>query len=277
MQAWPGCQLPGEWGSPRHEGADVGSVNLSAHEVARLRCLVELAASAPPQPGMLATIMGELQELIGCDFVACLTIDAVARRTGHHEAIEAGDHSRATDEELEAAGGDDDPFFQRYWGSVCARPEGAGAPVTQAISQFRTVQQWRNDPMREVMEEDDPVIDEILLSYPTGPGRSRRVLIGRRGGRRFAERELLLATLLQPHLTQALRSATRLPTQPAASLTERQREILALVRVGLANKEIARSLDISPGTVRKHLENIYAELGVQSRTAAVAVAADAVM
>jgi DNA-binding CsgD family transcriptional regulator len=52
-------------------------------------------------------------------------------------------------------------------------------------------------------------------------------------------------------------------------LTNREREILALVAEGRTNGEVASALWISPATVRKHLENAYAKLGVTTRTAAV--------
>jgi DNA-binding CsgD family transcriptional regulator len=55
-----------------------------------------------------------------------------------------------------------------------------------------------------------------------------------------------------------------------AELSPREREVLELVRDGLRNAEIAEALWVSPGTVRKHLENIYEKLGVHTRTAAVA-------
>lgn len=54
------------------------------------------------------------------------------------------------------------------------------------------------------------------------------------------------------------------------SLTDREREILELVAAGKSNAEIAEAMWIAPGTVRKHLENVYEKLGVHSRTAAVA-------
>jgi DNA-binding CsgD family transcriptional regulator len=54
-------------------------------------------------------------------------------------------------------------------------------------------------------------------------------------------------------------------------LTAREREILDLVADGRTNAEIAEGLWISRGTVRKHLDHIYAKLGVHTRTAAVAV------
>ena len=57
---------------------------------------------------------------------------------------------------------------------------------------------------------------------------------------------------------------------PASALTAREREILDLVAEGRTNKGIAAQLWISPGTVRRHLENTYAKLGVHTRTAAVA-------
>jgi DNA-binding CsgD family transcriptional regulator len=54
------------------------------------------------------------------------------------------------------------------------------------------------------------------------------------------------------------------------SLTAREREILDLVAEGKTNAEIAEHLWVSPLTVRKHLENVYAKLGVHTRTAAAA-------
>jgi DNA-binding CsgD family transcriptional regulator len=53
-------------------------------------------------------------------------------------------------------------------------------------------------------------------------------------------------------------------------LSSREREILAWLARGKTNSEIAEALWIAPTTVRKHLENIYAKLGVRTRTAAVA-------
>ena len=52
-------------------------------------------------------------------------------------------------------------------------------------------------------------------------------------------------------------------------LTRRHWELLRLVAAGHTNLQISRRLGVSEGTVRKHLENIYARLQVSSRTAAV--------
>jgi DNA-binding CsgD family transcriptional regulator len=52
-------------------------------------------------------------------------------------------------------------------------------------------------------------------------------------------------------------------------LTPRESQILAWVARGKTNREVAELLWIAPTTVRKHLENVYAKLGVTTRTAAV--------
>ncbi len=52
-------------------------------------------------------------------------------------------------------------------------------------------------------------------------------------------------------------------------LTPRESEILEWVALGKTNPEIAEILLIAPTTVRRHLENVYAKLGVHTRTAAV--------
>jgi two-component system nitrate/nitrite response regulator NarL len=56
-------------------------------------------------------------------------------------------------------------------------------------------------------------------------------------------------------------------------LTSREREIVrALASGGLSNKDVGRKLNLSEGTVKVHLHNIYTKLGVKTRTALVALA-----
>ena len=109
---------------------------------------------------------------------------------------------------------------------------------------------------------------ELIMPLPAAPGVARRLVFFRGPGRPFSDADRDMAVLLQPHIADALRlqsrrAATRL-------LTGRQCELLRLVAAGHDNIAIACELGLSPATVRKHLENAFARLGVSSRTAAVA-------
>ncbi|MEF7615515.1 LuxR C-terminal-related transcriptional regulator [Aquincola sp. MAHUQ-54] len=55
-----------------------------------------------------------------------------------------------------------------------------------------------------------------------------------------------------------------------ASLSDREREVLALLADGQSNKLIARAMSISPHTVKRHVANLLDKLGVQTRTQAAA-------
>ncbi|MFF0479250.1 response regulator [Streptomyces sp. NPDC004284] len=59
---------------------------------------------------------------------------------------------------------------------------------------------------------------------------------------------------------------------PAEALTKRELEVLQLVGEGLSNQQISKALFLSQATVKSHLVHIFAKLGVDSRTAAVAAA-----
>ena len=51
------------------------------------------------------------------------------------------------------------------------------------------------------------------------------------------------------------------------SLTSREREVVLALAEGLSNKGVGRRLNLSEGTVKVHLHNIYSKLGVKNRTA----------
>ena len=57
--------------------------------------------------------------------------------------------------------------------------------------------------------------------------------------------------------------------RPLAGLTKRELEILTAIARGATNRQVAQQIFISEKTVARHLANIYAKLGVSSRTAAV--------
>lgn len=74
------------------------------------------------------------------------------------------------------------------------------------------------------------------------------------------------AGLLRHIAAQA--NGRRAASQPPL-LTERERDVLALIRGGLSNKEIAGALCISVSTVKNHVHNVLSKLGVGARADAV--------
>jgi DNA-binding NarL/FixJ family response regulator len=78
-----------------------------------------------------------------------------------------------------------------------------------------------------------------------------------------ANLEALLRFAQEPDTADALPNA-----EPAGTLTAREAEVLRLVAQGKTDPQIAGELIISEKTVGRHLEHIFAKLGVSSRTAA---------
>ena len=79
-------------------------------------------------------------------------------------------------------------------------------------------------------------------------------------------------SILSPEATQALIHAASKPAQPGYDLSDREREVLALMVKGLNNSEIAGALVISLSTVKHHVSHILSKLSVTNRAEAVALA-----
>jgi LuxR family transcriptional regulator, maltose regulon positive regulatory protein len=67
-----------------------------------------------------------------------------------------------------------------------------------------------------------------------------------------------------------------LPSSPALpeQLSRREIEILRLIKSGMSNRLIAKALTVEESTIKTHINNLYSKLGVQSRTQAIARAAE---
>jgi DNA-binding CsgD family transcriptional regulator len=96
-------------------------------------------------------------------------------------------------------------------------------------------------------------------------------LLRERGAPRFAGPEVGMLRRLHPLLEHAYVYAPRPELLPGhapavAGLTPREAEVAQLVAIGATNAEIARALSVSLATVKTHLTQIYAKLGLRSRT-----------
>ena len=94
-------------------------------------------------------------------------------------------------------------------------------------------------------------------------GEERLVVRFVRGRGKDESDVLLLERTIDPLSHESLR---------ALGLSPRESEVLRLAALGSQSAAIADDMSISPATVRKHFENVYRKLGVQSRGAAVATA-----
>lgn len=116
-------------------------------------------------------------------------------------------------------------------------------PLRDLIETLASYRPWRPaSPGRPILVQGDAgVLDAVVVPSPIGP----HVL------------------LLRPHEPTT-------STLKAAGLTRRQVEVALALAGGGTNAEIARTLGIAPGTLKKHLEHIFDRLGVTNRAAAIA-------
>ena len=125
-----------------------------------------------------------------------------------------------------------------------------GKPTARSPFPVR-VERWLA-AQREVVRRDDAL---TLLRPLSAPADGRRIIL----------RYLPAGSTHPDAITIGVPVATGGGDLESFRLTQREAEVTHLVITGLANKEIARRLDVAPGTVRKHLDNIYRKIGVQSR------------
>jgi DNA-binding CsgD family transcriptional regulator len=221
-------------------------------------------ASEEPFPREL---LMRLVTLVGCREVSYCEIDRRRRHVTLRSDTDAA-WTKQTEEE------------EAYWATLHEHPirrhrTGTGQLGAVKLYDFVTPRQLRRTQFyADYFRPFSPAPYLMSLGLPAPAGWTRSFLLLREQTD-FGERERTLLDLLQPHLLQ-LRRITEVRRQvratvaaaPQDALTEREREVLAYVAEGLRNREIARELWITPGTVRKHLDNIYAKLDTHTRTAA---------
>jgi DNA-binding CsgD family transcriptional regulator len=220
--------------------------------MAILDVVAELPVGIDEELTALAACVG-LQRLVPCDELGYSILDRDKRRIIAYVSPVHDD-----------GGGDETTFWSiepdhplcRAGYPVCLLSEQVGP---RALHASRVYAEWYT-PLA--------INDEAKLELGRHGGVSRTFMFSRSGSGRFSRRDREVLEVIRPHLV-------RLFSPPSAStvLTRREQEILTAVGRGMSNKEIARQLAISSGTVRKHLENIFAKLGVHSRTAAIATTA----
>ena len=225
-----------------------------------LSAVLEFVELAWANAGRLAFPLETLEalaELIPCDLIGYAEIDRVNRRILEHD----GD------------GGAEELFWQIIDVHPLCHHQQAYADFS-AMRLSDVVSRAQLVRTRVHAEWFAPV--GVVAELEVGLARSRKLtrnfVLSRTSGD-FSDRDVAVLQLVAPHLARIHElSRLRGAVEPdeRERLTAREAEVLELVAAGLTNAAIAERLWISPGTVKKHLDNVYAKLGVANRAAAVA-------
>ena len=119
------------------------------------------------------------------------------------------------------------------------------------------VQEW----LQKRALSDIKSADTIVLASDLGPLKLQFSYVGQ-----VAPEEILL------RLVEGEIENDNLVLKRKLQLTQRESEVLMWIARGKSNRDIAEILSLSPRTVNKHLEQVYAKLGVENRAAAAALA-----
>jgi DNA-binding NarL/FixJ family response regulator len=96
--------------------------------------------------------------------------------------------------------------------------------------------------------------------------------------RQVADDQAVIDPAVQQHLVNAIATAPAARSRPAqaaelpAGMTPREAEVLSLIAAGMSNTEIAERLVVSEGTVKSHVNHLFAKIGARDRAQAVAYA-----
>jgi DNA-binding CsgD family transcriptional regulator len=240
----------------------------SERDLRPLAGIVSARRADLPSEGLPLSLLADLKDQIRCDLVWLLGVDIGRQEYWFAQEIPPIDIPGREDLEW--------MHWEQYWDSEpCSYPDRTGdLRSVLKIADFYSTRQWHSTGMYSDVYRPLGFEHELQLCLPEalgpaqGPGRTVRLYFFRGSGPDFSERDRALLTLLRLHLHQAYLDAER-RRHPTPQLTPRHWDLLHLLAAGHTNTQIARRLGISEGTVRTHLENIYARLNVSNRTAAV--------
>src|SRR6476620_6500650 len=208
----------------------MGSLSSRERDV---QALVALTVPYPDDGGPLLpwALLRDLKDLVPCDW-----LEASFQDTPRWEITDQPfmpmENASGPSEDFQAL------YRTLYWSSSCSYPDRSGD--TSAVfrnTDLDSERQLRNKPMFVELYKPAGIERELFVCLSAGaPGRTVRLLFSR---------------------------------GPGADFTDQQVAMMTLVAQGCTDQQIARRLAISPATVSKHLENVYARLGVAGRVAAV--------
>lgn len=233
-------------------------MGLAVADLRRLCAAVDKNHLAQPGGSMPLSVLEALRELVPCDDVSYQVMDPIRESVHEIRSLEP-DETDTGAEEL---------FWRVFRTSpACNYPQQTGDFTNvRRATDFYSAREFRSSLVSELFRVQG-VRYETLIPLPPDGDIDHRIILWRYDGPDFSNRDQLLLTLLRPALAE-LDLALRL--RQSTPLTPRQSQLLELVADGLTNRQVAKQLGLSEGTVRRHLENSFERLGVRSRAAAAA-------
>ena len=247
---------------------------LKLKDIRRISRFVGVALDSNEDAPFPAAVLAELQALIPADSVFFAESDRVAQ-AGLSDSFVGVEEIQAPEENY---------WPIRHQSPICEFQERTGDWRAVRKSDFIGRRELHRRAIYHDWFRPWGVEHQLAAGLDSPLTHAKTFLFARRDGSDFSERDRDVLDALLPwlarlyrvaqdrrRLRQALGRLDHTESEVAVRLvTAREREVLELVREGLTNAEIARTLWVAPGTVRRHLENAYAKLGVHTRTAAVA-------
>jgi two-component system nitrate/nitrite response regulator NarP len=138
-------------------------------------------------------------------------------------------------------------------------PDGSGMDVLRAVRaqgvRLRVILLTAGIEDSALMEAQSLKVDGMVLKN-SDPAFLLECLEAVQAGRNWVD----------PELRGRIEKISEFATTERPSLAPRERELIKYVRQGLRNREIARELGVTEGTVKVYLHNVFAKLGVKNRT-----------
>jgi DNA-binding CsgD family transcriptional regulator len=259
-------------------------VELPARTLRRCLDFADLLLDVRDFPGIDDVLLGGLAELLHSDLAIYHQID---RRVG--EEVSVG-WPRQTYRAEHLTGYAELMMWHPITIYALAGPR---SPQPVRTSDWLSRRQWHASPLYQDCYRLLGLDDQIAVASVDRGGTFDGISLGR-AGRAYRDDERDVLSVVMPHVRAALKRAEAAPGEISAlrvaptleatplggghstdqfareaGLTSREAEVLSLVARGLTDQQAAHRLALSVRTVGKHLEHVYAKLGVTDRQAAV--------
>jgi transcriptional regulator EpsA len=266
----PGMPANAQTGAPGqtvvHFNAFGSGVSLNATEREHFVEAIEAALAVRRMPQLFLWAQGPLQRLVPHEIL----LFGMAAANGGAVSFQKLSSTRY--------------FSEQHFAEVCRPAHGLAVRMMTAWSRFGApallspeLRTWTCEEEWLALAQKHELRNVAAHGMRSSAGRVGTYFSFSRVGCEFGARLYHLLTLLVPHLHETLtrvmveeRRLSARVVRSTCSVTDREAEILRWIRDGKTNDDIAEILEVSPYTVKNHIQKILRKMGVENRSHAVA-------